>query len=177
MGANTRPWEKTSHVIHFNADLFAGANYLWWDPSPSTDGDQPFEAWDALSLARHELGHILGFNSTSYRDEVDTPSEFRLWEDRMTMSGPNATFDQGGMDTAMASSSNFAHIKDSGAMAGDLMVPAMPNSVRRDISDMDLDMLTLAYDYTHMPEPGVMGLVAAAILFGAGRRRRVGVNC
>tara|TARA_B110000438_G_scaffold115251_1_gene112903 strand:- start:2495 stop:3685 length:1191 start_codon:yes stop_codon:yes gene_type:complete len=80
-GDNIRPWENTVHEIRFNADLFdtSLSHYLWWDDDTSTDivaGNQ----WDALSVARHEFGHLLGFSAGFYVD-VQTGGVSAFWED------------------------------------------------------------------------------------------------
>lgn len=177
VGDSTRPWLKTTHVIRFNEDLMTpaspGDNYLWWDSTPTTSTDQPFEAWDALSVARHEIGHMLGFSSTLYRDNAGQANEVLLWRDRVTFSGSDATFDQGGLNVAMESSSNYTHIADAAPTEGDLMVVALPNNARRDISATNTDMLALAYDYVQIPEPRTTVLFALILLGGILRRRRV----
>lgn len=173
-GESTRPWLKTEHEIHFNADRFSGANYLWWDSSPGDDGsDQPFAAWDALSVARHEIGHMLGFSSSLYLDNFNQVDEVSLWQEHVTISGSTATFDPGGLNVSLASATNQGHVLDSGGTAADLMVPALVNGDRRGISSTDLQMLSLAYDYVLIPEPGVAGLFAVTIVLGVGRRRRL----
>jgi hypothetical protein len=148
-GTDIYPWTSgVTHTIHFNVDLFSGANYTWWDPTPTIGGDQPFAAWDALSVVRHELGHTLGFTPSFYYDNFATGSQFDKWGSHITVS----TFDPGGLNVSMASSSNLGHVLDSGATAGDLMVPALLNSVRRVIGTTDLKMLRVAYAYQIMPQ-------------------------
>ena len=141
------PWtDGLSHMIRFNADLFfdAGSGYLWWDPTPDTADDQPVDAWDALSVARHELGHMLGFTDGFYVDHFFTPQEVDRWQDPIV----GTTFDPGGLDVTMASASDLGHVADSGSTAGDLMTQARVNGVRADIRQIDLDMLALAHGYT-----------------------------
>ncbi len=102
-GTNLYPWTSgVTQTVHFNADLFTGTNYTWWDPTPTTSGDQPFAAWDALTVARHELGHMLGFTAGFYVDDFGG-SNIDKWSSHIT----GSTFDPGGLNVAMASSSNL----------------------------------------------------------------------
>ncbi len=162
-GDDLYPWSGTSHTIRFNVDRFTGMNYLWWDPTPTTVGDLPFSAWDALSVARHEFGHMLGLTDDFYYDDADTGSARDRWADQMV----GLVFDPNGLNVTMADSNNLGHVADSGATAGDLMVPGLPNSIRRPISLTDLDMLALAHDYAVIPEPAslcLLGIAALALL-------------
>ena len=95
-GDNVRPWSAmTSHTIHFNADLFTGANTLWWDPTPTDDGsDKAFADWDGLTVARHEIGHMLGF-TTLYVDDFNTAGQTRPWLEQIDASN---VFDPGGFE-------------------------------------------------------------------------------
>ena len=176
LGADTRPWLRTSHEIRFNADLMDTGlpNYMWWDSTPATADDQPFVAWDALTVARHEIGHMLGFASGLYWDNIQSGSTAgsKLWEDLITTAGSSATFDQGGLDVAMASSGDLFHVADSGDTKDDLMVPALVNGQRREISATNSDMLAMAYDYVQIPEPGTSMLAFGGLLIALGRWRR-----
>lgn len=148
-GTDIYPWTpELTHTIHFNADLFSTSpNYTWWDPSPTTSNDQPFAAWDALSVARHEICHMVGFTNGFYVDNFYTPQQIDKWGSHIA----GSVFDPGGLNVSMASSTNLAHVLNSGATAGDLMVPALVNGQRRGISATDLNMLQLAYGYTIVP--------------------------
>lgn len=172
LGTDLYPWTPgVAQTIHFNADYFTGTNYLWWDPTPTTSNDLPSAAWDALSVARHELGHSLGFVADFYYDDFGGPLEKDKWTSHIT----GSTFDQGGLNVSMASSSDLSHVLDSGSTAGDLMVPALVNGARHDISATDLNMLHLAYGYQLVPEPSTLVLLAIgaiSVLFSARRRRR-----
>jgi len=140
-GTDIYPWtEGISHTITFNADLFSGDNYLWWDPTPQTRGDQPTASWDALSVARHELGHAMGFTDGLYLDNFDTPVETNRWLEHIA----GGVFDPGGLDVTM---DGFSHVANFGSSMGDLMVASLPNRVRREISRTDLKMLALAHGY------------------------------
>ena len=145
---NVYPWTSgVTHNIHFNVDYFSGTNYTWWDPTPTTSGDQPFAAWDALSVARHEIGHMMGIADDFYVDHFYTPQQIDKWGSHIT----GSTFDPGGLNVSLASAYNLSHVLDSGATAGDLMVPNLYNGQRRGISATDLNMLHLAYNYTVVP--------------------------
>lgn len=171
-GDDTRPWLRTTHSIHFNADLMDTglSNYIWWDPNLGDNSDQPFEAWDALSIARHEIGHMLGFSSLLYQDDIGTGSVVNLWTTHITTNAGVSIFDQGGLNVTLASPTDLPHVSGA-AHAGDLMTPSISNSQRREISQLNLDMLELAYGYQLIPEPGVPAALAAALVLGAFRRR------
>ena len=146
-GTDIYPWtDGVIQTIHFNVDVFpnTGSGYLWWDSTPDTADDQPIDGWDALSVARHEMGHMMGFTDGFYVDDVFTPSERNRWRDHIV----GTTFDPGGLNVTMASAGNLGHVANSGSTAGDLMTPAQVNGVRTTISQIDLAMLALAHDYT-----------------------------
>jgi hypothetical protein len=144
-GTDVYPWTTgVTHTIHFNVYHFTGDNYTWWDPTPAADGDLPFAGWDALSVARHEIGHMLGFVNAFYYDNYNSPTAFDKWGTHIS----GTTFDPGGLNVSLASSSDLSHVNDGGATAGDLMVPILPNSIRRPISATDLNVMHLAYGYT-----------------------------
>lgn len=144
-GTDVYPWTTgVTHTVHFNVDYFTGTNYTWWDPSPAAGGDQPFAAWDALSVARHEFGHMLGFTDGFYMDNFHTGQEFDKWDSHIT----GTTFDPGGLNVTMDAIDDLGHVSNSGSTAGDLMVPALVNNARHAISTTDLNMLHLAYNYT-----------------------------
>lgn len=170
-GTDVYPWTPgVTQKIHFNADFFSGANYTWWDPTPTTSIDLPSAALDALSMARHELGHSLGFTANFYYDNFSTDQQTDKWASHIT----GSTFDLGGLNVSMASSTNLGHVLNSGLTAGDLMVPTLGNGVRRGISTTDLSMLHLAYGYQLAPEPSALVLlvIGAVSVLGYARRRR-----
>ncbi len=164
-GDNVTPWYGGLTLsIHFNAAYFTGGNYLWWDSTPTTGSDQPFESWDALSVARHEIGHALGF-STFYASQMGTSSAVNYWTSHVT----GTTFDPGGLKVSLASASDLSHLLASGPTAGYLMTPAIINGQRRAISSLELNMLDMALGYTAVPEPatalwGALGLGLFAIV-------------
>jgi hypothetical protein len=166
-GTDVYPWiSGVTHDIHFNADLFSGTT--WWDPTPTTSNDLPSNKWDALSVARHEIGHMMGFTDSFYVDNFYTPQEFDKWG--IHISG--STFDPGGLNVSMQSTSDLGHVSNSGSTAGDLMVTALGPGVRRGISATDLNMLHLAYNYTIVlpktPTTYTLTAVAGKTLMHAG---------
>ena len=173
VGFDFLPWQYSSHLIRFISDLIDTGldNYIWWDPTPDDTGlDQPFEAWDALSIARHEIGHALGY-TTLYSYYISLPSEIKPWESLITDVAGTPTFDAGGINVEMASSSDYAHVANSGISQDDLMNPAISNSQRRDISQINISMLSMAYGYEVIPEPSVGMLAMGSGLLLLRRRR------
>ncbi len=165
IGDNLTPWYGGLTLsIHFNTAFFTGANYLWWDSTPTTSSDLPFEGWDALSVARHEIGHALGF-STFYASQKGTANEVNYWSSHIT----GTTFDPGGLNVPLAAADNLSHL----ATAGYLMTPTITNGQRREISSLELNMLDLALGYTAVPEPAtaLWGTLALG-LFAMVRRWR-----
>ena len=146
VGTDIYPWTSgVTHTITFNTDRFTGTNYLWWDPTPLTGDDQPFVAWDALSVCLHELAHALGFTDGFYVDNFARPTEVNRWRGQIV----GTTFDPGGLNVAMYQDSlgNMSHVQDAGTTRDDLMVPALVNSERHPIGNIDLEMLSLAHGY------------------------------
>ena len=144
------PWTSgVDHTVAFNTYYFTGDNYLWWDSTPATDDDLPFVAWDALTIARHELAHMLGFTDGLYVDDFAVPAETDRWAELVT----GSTFDAGGLNVPLESSFDISHVADSGITSGDLMTAALLNGERIGISSLDLEMLSLAHSYSVLPPP------------------------
>jgi hypothetical protein len=151
-GTDIYPWTSgVTQTIHLNADVFTGTNYVWWDPTPTVGSDLPFAAWDALSVIRHEIGHMMGITNNFYKDNVGQPQEFDKWSTHIS----GTVFDPGAgkLNVPLASTSDLAHLLDSGSTARDLMVPALVNGGRRSISATDLNMLRVAYNYSIVTPP------------------------
>lgn len=168
-GDDIRPWSpNVNHTISFNVDHMAVGltNRLWFDPTPTTGGDQSFNDWDALTVTRHEIGHMLGF-TTLYVDNFNTPGQTNPWTSRIV----NNIFDPGGLNVAM--NADKAHL---GTASGDLMSPSLFNGSRIGISSQEANMLSLAYGYsfTAVPEPTSMVLLGSACTgFFLFRRRKI----
>lgn len=168
IGANIRPWSpQATHTLFFNADLMNAAlpNKLWFDPTPTTTGDQPFSDWDALSVARHEIGHMLGFTDL-YVDNFFQANQSNPWTSRIV----NNVFDPNGLNVAM--NADQVHL---GTQSGSLMSPLLFNGVRIGISNTEARMLSLAYGYdlAAVPEPStfiLLGSLIPAIYFWRVRR-------
>ncbi len=144
-GTDIYPWMSGfNQTIEFNVDFLSGSNQLWWDPTPLTAGDVPFEHYDALSVARHEIGHMMGFASGYYYDAYNRPWGLDRWTSEIL----GTTFDPGGLNIEMAGTNNLSHILDAGLTEDDLMTPSITNGTRNVISWTDLQMLELAHEYT-----------------------------
>jgi hypothetical protein len=153
-GANIYPWTPGAvHTVAFNVDFFNSANSLWFDPTPATGGDLPAKSWDALTVTRHELCHMMGFSSAYYVDNFSQAGEHDRWTDHIV----GTTFDPNGINVQLAGANNLSHLADSGPTKGDLMAPALANGVRRPISQTDLSMLALAHNY-QLATPGDFNL-------------------
>jgi hypothetical protein len=171
VGDNIRPWENSDHEIRFNADLMDSEldHYLWWDDDTATD-TVASNHWDALTVARHEFGHLLGFSGTFYGDNIQDVDEDLVWE---SLVDESHYFDPTGLNVLLLE--DHAHIANSGVGAGDLMTSALTNGTRLDISTLDLQMLTLAYELTVVPEPATLSFATILLSLGLtqfSRRRR-----
>jgi hypothetical protein len=168
LGASIRPWDYVTHTIYFNVDRMNSApNWTWFDPTPVDDtGDPPFLAWDALSIALHEIGHSLGFLEGFFVDGFFTAGEVDLWAAQIDASD---VFAPGVLNVQMED--DHSHYQDSGATADLLMNPSITNGQRQGISATDVTMLNLAYGYALAPEPGTALLLGIGLLVLARRRR------
>lgn len=167
VGADLYAWSPgVTHTVVVNTAYLSGANPLWFDPTPATRNDLGFSSFDALSVMRHEIGHMLGFTNEFYVNKFYTDDAVDKWGSRIV----DGVFDPGGLSISMAGADN-AHINQSYSL---MMSPAIVNGVRHDITDTDLAMLSATYGYTIIPEPstwGAAGLGALAFV-GLVRRRR-----
>jgi hypothetical protein len=152
-GANVYPWTAgVQQVVHFNADLMdtSQPNYLLF-----TTGSVPFADWDALSITRHELGHMLGFTDGLYFNSLGNADQTDKWTSHIS----GTTFDPGGLNVHLDAPDNLSHTLDSGSTANDLMNPALLNGQRRTITAIDQAMLEKAYQYQMAPDPNGDGAV------------------
>ena len=159
-GATIRPWltagvASLEHTITFNTGVLSGDNFLWFDPTPDDDGsDKPFEAWDAVSTARHEIGHVLGFN-TIYDNTFNTNDD--PWTALIT----GNVFDPSGLAVPMEPG-DPSHLSEA-LTSPDLMDTTQSNiDGRLPITATHFQMLQMAYSYTNVPEPSAalfLGLI------------------
>lgn len=64
-GDDFQPWLGT---IEFNSS----ADFFYFDPTPESDDDIPFNKQDFLSLSLHEIGHVLGIGiSNAFLNQVE----------------------------------------------------------------------------------------------------------
>jgi len=142
------------HSVYVN-DAFAPLFSANLDPTPDPN------AYDFLTIIRHELGHALGFTDRIYLDNGT---------DRWTSHITDYVFDPGGLNVPMRQIDGI-HVD----LPDDLMYYQLPKGIRKDISPTDLAMLSLAYGFTPLvpiPEPASLPLLAAATLLLTRRRAR-----
>jgi len=152
-GDSTRPWLGTGHYMGVTP------SGLWWDPTPSTDGDVGGN-YDALTIIRHELGHMLGVQVGLYFDDYAGPNHTDVWDDKIV----SHVFDPGGLAVSM-NSGDHSHTN------GGLMNDTIYAGQRFDI-DQTAEMLMVAFDLDLIPEPvtmSLLGIGATALLI---KRRR-----
>jgi len=133
-GEDTRPWLGTGHFMGVHPTA------LWWDPTPATDGDVPGGSYDALTVIRHELGHLLGFTGGLYFDDWGGPQFRDVWQDAIV----GGVFDPGGLNVSMTGANN-EHTNGAGLM-DTFIFPGQ----RFDI-DLTMDMIAHAYDLQLLP--------------------------
>jgi hypothetical protein len=170
-GESIRPWGTpggtVTHNIFFNADFLASGltNKLWFDLTPGDIGlDKPFSDWDAVTVMRHEIGHMLGF-SDRYFDNFTLPSQTNPWTSKII----NNVFDPTGLNVLMEPG-DPSHVRQDSL----LMDTALSNAEGRiGISQTELQMLSSAYGYSivAVPEPSTF-LLAGVGLGVVGWRRR-----
>jgi hypothetical protein len=110
---------------------FKGTVEYFFDETPDSDDDLPGDAYDFISLATHELGHVLGF----------TPCEaFRAQLESDSFSGKAATSEYGG---AVPLTSDGLHLADGTTSRGveALMTPTLPSGARRAPTPLDTAIL------------------------------------
>ena len=168
-GASIRPWTAgVNHTILFHADFLSTnlANKLWFDPTPGDNGsDKAFADWDAVTVMRHEIGHMLGFTGL-YRDNFDLPNQSFPWTGLIT----NNVFDPTGLNVAMEPG-DPAHVLADAL----LMDTSLSNAEGRiGISSLETEMLVRAYGYTvtAVPEPASILLILVVSPFGFRMFRR-----
>ncbi len=150
LGASTRPWLGVGHWMSVNPNL-------WWDPTPGIDDDGIFGD-DALTIVRHELGHVLGVWPYIWFDNYGVAGHVDLWESNIV----GNVFDPGGLNVSMT--------PDHGHTNGGLMNPYYYGG-RMDI-DATMQMFALAFDLQPIPEPMTMTMLAIGGVAVLARRRR-----
>lgn len=163
-GADLLP--DSSYVTHSIVFNTAKIGDMFFDTTPSGAADLPFGDYDAFSVALHEIGHMLGFTDGFYVQNFATSSAFDPWGSWIT----GDVFDSGGLSVAM--NGDHAHIASSG-IGGYLMEPAIFNGERRTVSNLELQMLAKAYDYSVVPLPATLPLLLSG-LGALGMLRRFG---
>ena len=123
--------------------------------------------YDALTIFRHELGHGLGIDDwyADFSGKLTTAPD------------PNyRTYTGSDFSVLFTGSAQGTHIADAN-YPGDLMLPTLGTGVRKDISQIDLRILSDAFGYT-VPEPATLLLigVGSAGLLAARRRRKGGAT-
>jgi hypothetical protein len=111
-GADFEPWAGS---ISFKA-----SSNFFFDPTPASAGDIPPEAFDFISTAVHELGHVLGFASCAAFTALISGTSFI---------GPAAQASYGGPVPLMSDLGHFQdHLQSDGVDT--LMDPGISNGVR-----------------------------------------------
>ena len=152
-GSISSPYDSNiTQVITLNVD-FLPQFYEGLAPPSPTDG------YDVLTILRHELGHMLGFYPGLYSD-----ANGDKWASHIT----GTTFDPAGLNVPM--NADLAHTN----VPGDLMYFSLPQGIRRDVSDTNLQMLSLAEGYSVLPvpEPAALSCLLPLAITLLRRRRR-----
>jgi len=150
-GTDTRPWNGwVGHWMSVSPNL-------WWDPTPDTDDDVVGE--DALTVIRHELGHVLGVWPGIYFDDYGTATHTDLWESQIQ----NNVFDPGGQNVPMMP--DHGHVNQ----WGPLLHPYYSGG-RIGVGET-MEMFALAYDLQPIPEPASASLLLVGALAVLRRRR------
>lgn len=110
---------------------FKGSIDYFFDESPGTRGDIPKNKYDFISLATHELGHVLGFASCP---------PFIALEDGETFVGDAAVAAYGGPVPLEADFGHLAEGTESDGVEA-LMTPKLINGVRRFPTTLDIATL------------------------------------
>ena len=128
-GSDFQPWARS---ISFKA-----SSNFFFDPTPATSDDIPLAAFDFITIAAHELGHVLGFSSCA---------AFTAFVSGTSFVGPAAEAAFGGPARFMPDVAHFAsHTQSDGVDT--LMDPGQTNGTRSVPTKLDLAVFTdLGYD-------------------------------
>jgi len=110
---------------------FKGSADYFFDPTPETSDDLPQEQFDFISLATHEIGHVLGFASAP---------AFTALESRATFTGKAAVTAYG---EAVPLEPDLGHLADGTESDGveALMTPKLRNGIRQTPTTLDIAVL------------------------------------
>ena len=151
VGANLYPWTPgLSQTIHFNLDAIGPTSSVVEFSTGSISANN----FDALTAARHEMGHMLGFTQNYYKDDFQGPNQSDKWTRHIS----GTTFDPAGLNVQMSGElitdpntgqmvPDLSHV----ANVTDLMSTQLGVNTRRPIGATDLKMLELAYKYAMIP--------------------------
>ena len=131
-GADFEPWAGS---ISFKA-----STNFFFDPTPDTSDDIPRAAFDFISTAAHELGHVLGFANSA---------AFTGFTSETTFIGPKALANYGG---PVPLTTDLGHFQDHLQSDGwdTLMDPGISNGVRLLPTQLDRALLAdLGYDFSN----------------------------
>jgi hypothetical protein len=157
---------RASIELNIHMDAVNPAQNYYWNVDPAgLDGNR-----DGLSIARHELGHALGFAGGSTADLLG----YDKWN--AAIPAGSDMFNLNGVMATMAGTDagGRSHLSST-AHPGDLMNTSVGAGNRREISGLDVAMLQATFAYQPCPEPSSLllaGLGALGMLSYAWRRRK-----
>ena len=132
-GKNFEPWVGT---IEFNS---SAKDRFYFDKTPTTDDGIPFDQQDFLSLALHEIGHVLGFGTAPVFRRQITNNKFRGTKSVDFNGGKSVPLDESG-----------THIKNGYSLdpnSDALLDPFLTFGERNLPTTLDLALLTdIGYD-------------------------------
>ncbi len=139
-----------THTITFNSENIGS---VFFDTSPDDASNLPFVETDAFSVALHEIGHMMGFSDIYTLDVFgDFGGPFKPWSDQIDET--TNIFDPSELNVQMETNGgaffDVGHIQQLSPSPGcgsALMAPVICNGERRNVSQLELDMLALAHGY------------------------------
>ncbi len=127
-GDDFEPWVGT---IEFNS---LAEDSFYFDKTPTTDDDIPFDQLDFLSLALHEIGHVLGFGTAPIFRQQITNNKFIGTQSIKFNGGQPVPLDESG-----------THIRNKYSLdpnSDALMDPVLTSGKRNLPTSLDLALLT-----------------------------------